>query len=285
MAVWEIEGKTVLVTGGTNGIGRATALELARRGARVSIVGRDEQRCRATRDMILQRTGREVAYQVADLSSQAEVRRLAAEFLGANDRLDVLVNNAGAIIRDREESVDGMEMTLALNHLAPFLLTSLLIDVIRSSSPARIVNVSSLAHILGRIDFDDLQTRNGYSAMKAYSQSKLANILFTNGLAEMLEGTRVTANSLHPGIVDSGFGRLKGGRRAGFGLMNALGISPERGAETSIFLASSPEVEGVAGKYWAKKRVRTPSRRARDTMVAKRLWTVSEGLTGTSSFR
>lgn len=280
MAEWDIKGKHVIVTGATNGIGRATALELARMGAAMSIVARNEQRCKDTRKWIHHETGMDIKYYVADLSSQSQIRDFAKVFLAENSRLDVLVNNAGAIFDSREETADGLEMTFALNHLGPFLLTHLLLELIRSSAPARIINVASAAHLFGKIDFDDLQGKRKWSSMKAYSQSKLANILFTNELAERLKGTGVTANSLHPGIVNSGFGMKKDQKRSGLSFFNAIGITPEKGAETSIYLAASPDVDEITGKYWAKKKQKRASRRARDAVTQKRLWEVSEELTG-----
>ena len=280
MTGWEISGKHVLVTGATNGIGRVTALELAGKGAIVSIAARSEQRCRDTQKMILDKTGSEIKYYVADLSSQAQIREFAKSFLSQNSRLDVLVNNAGAIFAEREETVDGIEMTFGLNHLGPFLLTSLLLDLIRASAPARIINLSSAAHIFGKIDFDDLQGRRKYSSMKAYSQSKLANILFTRELVRRLGDGDVTVNALHPGIVKSGFGLQKDKSRSGFSLFNAIGISPEKGAETSVFLASSAEASGITGKYWAKTKQKRTAKRALDEDVQKRLWEISEEMTG-----
>lgn len=209
MVEWIIKGKHVLITGATNGIGQATAFELARVGAEICIVARNEQRCKYTQKWIHDETGMDIKYYVVDLSSQSQIRDFAKVFLAQNSRLDVLVNNAGAIFESREETTDGMEMTVALNHLSPFLLTNLLLELVRASAPARIINVSSAAYIFGKIDFDDLQGKRKWSSMKAYSQSKLANILFTNELAERLKGTGITVNALHPGIVNSGFGMKK----------------------------------------------------------------------------
>jgi NAD(P)-dependent dehydrogenase (short-subunit alcohol dehydrogenase family) len=276
-------GKTVLVTGATAGIGEVTARELARRGARIILVGRSLERCKATAAMISRETGNTaVEYHVADLSSQAEVRKLAREFLDRNDRLDVLVNNAGAFFTKRLESVDGIEMTFALNHLGYFLLTNLLLDALKVASPSRVVSVASEAHrFVSKIDFDDPQGAKKYGGWHAYSQSKLANILFTAELARRLAGTGVTANCLHPGFVASNFTAGNGAMgwmlRRGAGL---FAISTDEGAKTSIYLASSPQVEGVTGKYFAKEKPAEPTRAARDEAAAARLWDLSEELTG-----
>ena len=280
MSEWNIKGKNVLITGATNGIGQATALELARQGANVNIVSRNEEHCRATQKMIERQTGQTINYYVADLSSQKQIRKFAEQFLAEHERLDVLVNNAGVFIRDRQESIDGIEMTFALNHLGYFLLTNLLLERIRASTPARIISVSSAAHITGRMNFDDLEFKKKYHGFKAYSQSKLANILFTVELARKLKGTGLTANCLHPGIVNSGFGKQGGEKRAGISKFNALGISPENGAGTSIYLATSPEVSGITGKYFSKRKVKKPHRRAQDVEAQKRLWDLSLGMVG-----
>ena len=278
-----MKGKTCLVTGATAGIGEITARELARKGARVILVGRSPERCAAATGRIRSQTGSSaVESLVADLSSQAEVRRLADEVRGRCDRLDVLVNNAGAMYLDRRESVDGIELTLALNHLSYFLLTNALLDLVKAGSPARIVNVASDAHKGASIDFDDLQSRRGYSGWRTYQRSKLANILFTQELARRLEGTGVTVNTLHPGFVRTSFFKDFGGL---VGFIMKLGaalvaITPEEGAKTTIYLASSPEVEGVTGRYFVKSRPATSSPQSHDRGAAERLWKVSEELTG-----
>src|ERR687894_2416746 len=240
-------GKTVLVTGGSGGIGRATALGLATMGGHLVIVGRDRGRAEDAAREIRAAGGGPVDVFVADLSSQAEVRRVADEVLHALSRIDVLVNNVGGYWNTRHLTVDGLERTFAVNHLAPFLLTNLLLDRMTESAPARVVTVSSYAQAQGRIDFEDLQGEREYSGARAYSQSKLANVLFTYELARRLQGTGVTANCLHPGAVRTNFGS---GVSGVFGFMvrvlRPLMISSEKGAETSIYLASSPEVEGVS---------------------------------------
>ena len=278
----DMQGKICLVTGATLGIGKDTALGLARKGAHVVIVGRDEAKSRDTAAWIARETGnRQVDYLVADLSSQAEVRRLAAAFDEIYPRLDVLVNNAGAIFTTRELTREGFERTWALNHLAPFLLTRLLLPKLERSAPARIVTVASDAHRPGAIAFDNLQGEKSFSGMRAYAQSKLANILFTFALARRLAGTGVTANCLHPGVVATGFGHNTNGLvKTLVSLARPFLISPAKGAATSIYLASSPEVAGVSGKYFAKCRAAAPANQANDVAVQEKLWTLSETQTG-----
>ena len=240
-------GKIVLITGGTGGIGKATAIGLATMGARVGITGRDLIRAEQAAADIRTASGNPfVDVFAADMSSQADVRRLAAAVLDAYPRLDVLVNNVGGFWAHRHPTADGLEHTFALNHLAPFLLTNLLLDRLKASAPARVVTVSSGAQAAGRIDFDDLQGARSYSGQRAYSQSKLANILFTNELARRLQGTGVTANSVHPGVVRTNFGSED---QAGFfriisPLVRPFLKTPTQGASTPIYLASSPDVDG-----------------------------------------
>ena len=244
-------GKSVLVTGGTGGIGKATAIGLAALGARVGITGRDQARTEAAAAGIGAAPGSPaVDAFAADMSAQAGVRRLAAQVLDTYPRLDVLVNNAGGFWAHRHLTADGLERTFALNHLAPFLLTSLLLDRLTASAPARIVTVSSGAHAGGRIDFDDLQGERDYSGQRAYSQSKLANVMFTYELARRLEGSGVTATVLHPGVVNTAFGAED---QAAFftilsPLMRPFMKTAAQGAATSICLASSPQVEGLTGQ-------------------------------------
>lgn len=276
-------GKTVLVTGGTGGIGMATAEGLARLGARVGIVGRDDRRARAAAEHIAAVSGNpKIDSHVADLSSQAHVRRLAGEVLAAYPRLDVLVNNVGGFWATRHVTVDGLEHTFAVNHLAPFLLTGLLLDRLEASAPARIVNVSSGAQAMGRIDFDDLQGERSYSGQRAYNQSKLANVMFTYELARRLAGTGVTATVLHPGVVRTAFGAEDPApwQRVLIPLVRPLLKTPRRGAATSIHLASSAEVEGVTGRYFVNRKPRRSSRNSYDTAAAARLWRVSQRLVG-----
>jgi retinol dehydrogenase 14 len=275
-------GKTCLVTGATSGIGRATATGLARLGADVVLVARDPAKGEATAAGIEAATGNpRIELLEADLSSQASIRHLADEFTGGHDRLHVLVNNAGGYFATRHTTVDGLELTFALNHLAYFLLTNLLLDVLRASAPARIVNVSSGAQATGDIQLDDLQFERRYRGRVAYSQTKLANVLFTYELARRLEGTRVTVNCLHPGVVRTNFGRDDETpmMRLLTPLVRPFMRTPEQGAETPVYLAASPEVEGVTGRYFAKKQQKRSSPRSYDVELGRRLWEVSEQLT------
>lgn len=277
-------GKTVLVTGASRGIGKAAATGLAKLGAAVGIVARDAARGAAAVDDITAVSGnRDVHLFVADLSIQAEVRRLAHEVDDRLGRLDVLINNAGAVNMTRNVTADGIETTFAVNHLAYFLLTTLLLPLLEMSAPSRIVNVSSAAAKGAAIDFDDLQGEQRYSGWRAYAQSKLANILFTEELARRLEGTGVTANCLHPGVIRSGFGKNgRGLMRLGWILAGPFLASPEKGAETIVYLASSPEVAGVTGKYFYRCREASAPAAAHDRLLAASLWDVSEELTGTT---
>jgi NAD(P)-dependent dehydrogenase (short-subunit alcohol dehydrogenase family) len=277
-----IVDQVYLVTGATDGIGLVTARKLAGTGARVVAVGRDPEKGEGVVSRIRAMTGNpEVAYLNADLSSQAEVRRLAAEFLARYDRLDVLINNAGGSFLRRQLSVDGLEMTFALNHLGYFLLTHLLLDTIKASAPARIINVSSGAHRNAEIKFNDLMLERGYGAMKAYGQSKLANILFTYELARRLAGTGVTTNAVHPGWVATNIGRNNGFlARLLMPLIQRNARSPEEGAATSIYLATALELTGVTGKYYIDMEAVPSSTASYDETAAKRLWEVSERLVG-----
>ncbi len=273
--------KICLITGSTSGIGKVTALELAKLGATVVIVSRDRSRGEAARAELAANSGNQaIDLLVADLSSLAAIRQLAQDFKSRYDRLHILVNNAGAVNTRRTLTVDGFETTFAVNHLAYFLLTNLLLDVLKASAPARIVSVSSGAHTSGTIRFDDLQGERRYSAFGAYGQSKLANILFTYELDRRLAGTGVTANCLHPGGVATGFGRNNGGLvRLIFRLIGPLLRTPEQGAETVVYLASAPEIEGVSGKYFVDKREARSSAESQDQAIAGRLWEVSAELT------
>jgi NAD(P)-dependent dehydrogenase (short-subunit alcohol dehydrogenase family) len=274
-------GKTVVITGGTGGIGRATAIGLAALGARVGITGRDRARTEAAAAEIRTAPGNpSVDVFVADLSSQAEVRRLAREVIDAYPRLDVLVNNVGGFWAHRHVTADGLEHTFALNHLAGFLLTNLLLDRLKASAPARVVTVSSGAQAMGRIDFEDLQGTRSYSGQRAYNQSKLANVMFTYELARRLEGTGVTATVLHPGVVNTAFAAEDPSSfwRVFLPLVRPLMKTPARGAATSIYLASSPAVEGVTGRYFANSKPKTSNKASYDTSAAGRLWQVSTDL-------
>ena len=278
-----MRGKICMVTGATSGIGKVAARVLAEKGAHVVVVGRNERKTAATVAMIKRRANHDnVTYMLADFASQEATRRLAAEYQATYDRLDVLVNNAGAFFMRRQETKDGIEMTFAVNHLGYFLLTNLLLDVIKASAPARIVNVASSAHWRARLDFDDLMTREGYRGMKAYGRSKLANIYFTYELARRLEGSGITVNTLHPGFVATNLGAnnipLIGGlvKR----IINLSAIDVEQGAQTIIYLASSPEVEGVTGKYFVDCKAVEPSEVSYDEEAARRLWQISAQMVG-----
>ena len=276
-----MHGKICLITGGTNGIGKSAALALARLGATVVIVGRSAEKTRKVVEEIRLATGSQNADSLlADLSSQQDIRRLASDFKRQYSRLDVLLNNAGGTYLTRQLSVDGIEMTFALNHLAYFLLTNLLLDTLKASAPARVINVSSDAHANGKIQFDNLQGERSYSGLGPYGASKLANILFTTELARRLEGTGVTVNALHPGLTSTGFGKNNPGL-----LMTIMGViipliarSPAKGAGTSVYLASSPDVQGISGKYFVNSKVAKAAPQAADSAVARQLWDVSAEL-------
>jgi NAD(P)-dependent dehydrogenase (short-subunit alcohol dehydrogenase family) len=274
-----------VVTGASSGIGRATARTLARAGATVALVGRDRERGEEALAALRTKSRSDAATLfLADLSSQAEIRRLAAELLERYPAIHVLVNNAGVVNLQRTLTVDGIETVFAVNHLGYFLLTHLLLDRLRSSTPARIVNVASDAHRFGRVDLDDLGSERHYRTMRVYGASKLANILFTYELARRLEGAGVTVNCLHPGAVATRLGQNNG--RVATLLTKALKPffrTPEQGAATSIYLASSPAVEGVSGKYFVNCRERRSSRATYDTELARRLWAASARLTGIGS--
>ena len=279
----QMAGKVVLITGGTGGIGKATAIGLAAQGARVAITGRDRERAEAAAAEIRDATGNPLVDAfAADLSSQAEVRRVAAHVLDTYPRLDVLINNVGGFWATRRVTVDGLEHTFAVNHLAAFLLTSLLLDRLKASAPARVVLVSSGAQSMGSIDFEDLQGERAYSGQTAYNQSKLASVMFTYELARRLKDAGVTANALHPGVVSTGFGAEDPSRIFTFivPLVRPFMKSPRQGAATSIYLASSPKVEGVTGMYFAKEKPQTSNKASYDVDAAARLWQVSAGLVG-----
>ena len=279
-------GKTVIVTGGNSGIGKATAVALARAGARVIITARDQARGdRAVVDIRRASGSDRVELAVFDLGDLASVRAGAADLLERGPRIDVLINNAGLVLTDRAETVDGYEATFAINHLGPFLLTELLTDRLVASAPSRVVNVASTAHRSARrgLDFEDLQARQGYKGMQVYGSSKLANILFTTELARRLAGKGVTANSVHPGTVATGYGRdgdTRGFLAFGLKVIKPFVLTPEKGARTSVYLASSEDVAGVTGEYFVKCKARKPSAAARDEAAARKLWAVSEELVG-----
>nr|WP_294805447.1 SDR family oxidoreductase [uncultured Nitrososphaera sp.] len=276
-----MEGRVCLVTGSTSGIGKEIAAGLAGMGATVVLAGRSREKCEAAVQEIAARgvPASQLSYFVADLSSQESVRQLAKEFIDNYDRLHVLVNNAGVFVQKRELTADVIERTFAVNHLAPFLLTNLLLDRLKAGAPSRIVTTSSIAHRGAKMDFADLQMSKSYGSIRAYGQSKLANILFTRELARRLQGTGVTANCFHPGAV-----RTNLVRGSGYGLVwgaaSVFFTSPEKGADTAVYLASSREVEGVSGEYFVKRKQARASDPAYDSDAAERLWEASEKLTG-----
>jgi len=279
-----MRGKTCVITGATSGIGLAAAVALAERGADLALVGRDRARGEATLARVRAAApGARATLHYADLLRRSEVRRLGADLLAAYPRIDVLVNNAGALFRDRDVTEDGLERTFALNHMAYFLLTQLLRERLAASAPARVVSVASRAHQqVSGLDLDDLNLERHYSGWTAYCRSKLANILFTRALARRLAGTGVTANCLHPGFVASRFGdNNRGAFRSGFGIAKQLfAISEVRGAETIVYLASDPGVAATSGGYFASSKPATPSAAAHDDRAAERLWEMSAKLAG-----
>jgi len=278
----EMQGKTCLITGATSGIGLVTARELARKGAVVIVAGRSRERAQSAVNQIRAETGSEhVDFVWADLSSHAEIREMVGEVQRRYPRLDVLVNNAGAYFLRRQESVDGYEMTFTTNHLSYFLLTDLLLDLIKASAPARIVNVSSNSHYKNSLDFDDLQNKARYRGMQPYGRSKFANVLFTYELARRLQGSGVTVNALHPGFVRTNMGKNNGWlARLIVPLVQLQGITPEVGAETTIFLATSSEMNDITGKYFVKKRAVDSDPATYDEAAATRLWEISAGMVG-----
>lgn len=277
-----MRGKTCMITGATAGIGEVTAQSLAQMDANVILVGRSQQKCIDTVTRIKEKTGNSsVEYLLADLSSQAQIRTLAEEFHNQHNRLDVLVNNAGGAFVRRQESVDGIEMTFALNHLNYFLLTYLLLDTLKASSPARIVNVSSNSHYGASINFADLEGKRKYWWNTAYGQSKLANVMFTYELARRLEGASVTTNALHPGFVATDIGRNNGALVQLFlWIAHHKAITPEEGARTTITLASSPGVSEDTGKYFVKGKQVESDPASYDLETARRLWEVSAEMVG-----
>jgi retinol dehydrogenase-14 len=283
-----ITGKVCIVTGANSGIGKETARALARMGATVIMVVRNQVAGEKARKEIIEETGNEsIELMIADLFSINEIRELASDFKNTHSRLDVLINNAGGIFPKREVTVDGFERTFALNLLAPFLLTHELLDVLIASAPSRIINVSSAAHLRGRIDFENLQSEKKYGQMGPYGNAKLMNIMFTYALARRLEGTGVTANALHPGVVRTHFGQndASRARKLMFRMLGPLFRSPEKGAKTSVYLASSPEIEGISGKYFANSKPKESSRISYDEELQEQLWQRTEQLLGISSQR
>jgi NAD(P)-dependent dehydrogenase (short-subunit alcohol dehydrogenase family) len=275
-----MKGKTIVATGATSGIGEVAVLALAGLGARIVFIARDETRAQATmRKLEAKAPGLGHRAHLADLSSMAETRKVGEAIAANEPRIDVLINNAGALFSHRRVTPEGLELTFALNHMAYFVLTEALRDRLIASAPARIVSTSSSAHQGVSLDFNDLQTTKSYSGFRVYGRSKLANILFTRELARRLTGTGVTANCLHPGVVATRFGESSGGF-AGLLIpfLRPFFISPEKGADTIIYLASSPEVADTSGGYFVKRKLTDPSAAARDDAAAKRLWAESEAL-------
>lgn len=277
-----MKGKTVVMTGATSGIGAVAAGELAAKGARILFVARDPVRAETTLAELRARgPGLDHRAFLADLSRVAEMKRVGAEIAAATPRIDVLVNNAGALFSRRQVTPDELELTFALNHMSYFVLTAALHDRLVAAAPARIINTSSDAHSGATLDFDDLQGARSFGGFRAYGRSKLCNILFTRELSRRLAGTGVTANSLHPGVVATGFGNSAGGIVARLmPLVRLFAISPEKGAETIVYLASSPEVANVTGEYFVKRKVRAPSAAAQNDASAAELWRRSEILAG-----
>ena len=267
-----MKDKVILITGSTDGIGRQAALELAAMGATVLVHGRSESRGKNVVEEIRKATGNQkVDLLVADFTSMEQIRRLAAEVKQRCGALHVLINNAGVFMNERRLTVDGFETTFAVNHLAPFLLTNLILDLLRKSAPARVITVSSMVHTRGKLDFEDLQAEKSFGGYSSYALSKLANVLFTYELSELLAGTGITSNCLHPGVIGTKL------LRAGF---TTSGASTVDGAETLIYLATSPEVDGVTGKYFQEKQETPSSPITHDADMRKRMWEVSARLTG-----
>ncbi len=273
----EMKEKTVIVTGANSGIGFETYVGLAGKGAEIIMMCRNEQKGLEAMGTIKKRSGNEnIKLIIVDFSSLESVRTAANEILAKYRELHVLVNNAGGVVGKRTLTKDGFETTFGVNHLAPFLLTNMLLPLLKSSAPSRVVTVSSMAHLSGHINFDDLQSEKRYSMMGAYGMSKLANVLFTSELAKRLQGTQVTSNCLHPGVVATNFGSGGGALISFFYRAFAFAmVSPEKGARTSIYLASSPEVEGVTGKYFVNCKEAKPSKESMNQEIAKRLWDIS----------
>ena len=275
-----MKGKVCVVTGATSGIGKAAAAALARLGATVVLVGRDRGRTEAAAAEIGPASASPPRAEVADLASLEQVRGLAGRLAGL-ERIDVLINNAGLVLGERRITPDGFEHVFALNHLAPFLLTNLLLPKLAASAPARVVTVTSDAHSAARLDLNDPNLERGWDSWRSYANSKLANILFTRELARRLDGTGVTASCAHPGVVRTGFGReSRPLLRLGITIARPFMASPERGADTIVYLASSPDVAGQTGGYYVKRQRREPSAAARDDAAAGKLWEISEKLTG-----
>lgn len=278
-----MQDKVCVVTGATNGIGKETARALAEAGATVALVGRNSEKGRLTLEDLSQtaENPHRLRYFNADFADFAQVRRLSEMLHDAYERLDVLVNNVGAINARRIVTVDGHELTFQVNHLAPFLLTGLLLDLVLTAAPSRIVNLSSAAHLRGHIHFDDLDLERGYGQQRSYAQSKLANVLFTTELAARLKGMQIAVNAVHPGGVQTGFAQNNGDFfQFAVWAVGPLLLTAEQGADTVVYAATAPEMATITGEYLEKRKPARLSAEARDTSVARRLWEVSESLTG-----
>jgi len=281
----DMTGKICIVTGSNSGIGKTTALALAEMGATVVMIVRNREKGEAARQEIIERSGnKSVEMLIADLSSMDEVRRVAEEFKNNYPKLDVLVNNAGGLLNKHHTTSDGNELTFAINHLAPFLLTHELLDSLEAGAPSRVVNVSSGAHNMGKIDFDNLQSEKGYSFFRAYSNAKLMLVMTTYEFARRLEGTGISVNVLHPGFVRTNFGKSDAGfgRKLLFKLSSLFAKNSKKGAETQVYLASSPEVEGVTGQYFSNRKARKSSMISYDVELQKNLWQRTEEILGSS---
>ncbi|MGV3620243.1 MAG: SDR family oxidoreductase [Archangium sp.] len=276
--MWTVEGKTALVTGATSGIGYEIALGLAKQGAHVTIVGRNAENTARVVGELEAKSGAKIDFVLGDLSLMADVRKVAAEFLGKHDALHLLVNNAGVINVNREVTSEGLEVQFATNHLAVFLLTKLLLPALEKGAPSRVVTTSSGIHAIGKIHFEDLQLTKGYGAFKAYAQSKLGNVLFTQELARRVKDKGITANAVHPGFVGSNFANRPGViGKMGNWFTVTFGNSPEVGAKTSLFVATADQLSGVTGQYFERsKQSKARVRNAEET--AAKLWDVSEQL-------
>lgn len=275
----DLSNQVIIITGANSGIGKVAAIELAKMNATVVMVCRSQERGSAALAEVKQASGNSrVHLMLCDLSSQQSIRDFVDAFQAEFDRLDVLLNNAGAIFGERKESVDGLEMTFATNHMGYFLLTELLLDMLKASAPSRIINVASDAHRVGKLTFDDLQRTSSYSSFRAYGESKLMNVMHGYVLARRLEGTGVTANSLHPGFVRTNFGRRSLGwiGRLFMPVVQLAAINEAKGAETMIYLAASPDVAGVSGRYFDKKKAVKSSDESYDEAAQQRLWEISE---------
>ncbi|MHB8567369.1 MAG: SDR family oxidoreductase [Nitrososphaerales archaeon] len=279
----ELRGRICLVTGANSGIGKAASNDLARMGATVVMVCRDESKGESARKEIMRETGNQsIELMIADFSSLESVRKLASDYRKNHDKLHVLLNNAGLILGRRIVTEDGLEETFEVNYLSHFLLTYLLLDTLKVSAPSRIVNISSSAHYSGHLDFQDLQGEKKYSPMKSYSQTKLAQVLFTRELAKRLDGTRVTANAVHPGAVRTNWGNEGGVLGIGIRIARPFLLSAKRGAETPVYVASAPELESVSGKYFSNKREEQSSSESYNDNEVKELWEISMKLAGLS---